>query len=176
MYALEVDELFHLLGRRVRVRNGKHTFVGILASASQRKFPRSKKRYVSGLVLEGQGYRLEFAWWDWDVTPVETQNHPLAAGSGSFLRPAFSRNSSVGTAFVNKSSVSEVLKPRRRDVEVAHRIFDVVSAEGEQAHIVPLVRERAATDVQSHVWAALEAELGLVPGETSFVRANLRQA
>ena len=79
LYAIEVDELLHLLGRRVRVRNGKHTFVGTLRSTAQRKFPRSSNRFASGLVVEGQGYRFEFAWWDWDVTPTDEPAYLIAA-------------------------------------------------------------------------------------------------
>ena len=79
MYALEIDELLHLLGRRVRVRNGKRTFAGILRPTAQRKFPRGKNRYVRGLVVEGADFRLEFAWWDWDVSAAKDVAHLEAA-------------------------------------------------------------------------------------------------
>ena len=79
MYALEVDELLHLLGRRVRVRNGKRTFVGVLRANATRKFPRSSNRYASGLVVEGRDFRFEFAWWDWDVSVADDIPHLEAA-------------------------------------------------------------------------------------------------
>ena len=79
MYALEVDELLHLLGRRVRVRNGKRTFVGVLLEDATKKFPKGNNRYAYGLVLEGPGFRFEFAWWDWDVSAADEVPHLEAA-------------------------------------------------------------------------------------------------
>jgi hypothetical protein len=71
MYALDIAELIHLLGSRVRIRNGKRTFVGVLCLTATRKFPKGNNRHASGLVLEGPDFRLEFAWWEWDVRPAE---------------------------------------------------------------------------------------------------------
>ena len=70
MYACEADELIPLLGRVVRVRNGKHVFVGSLSGPSQKKFARGLNRSAYGLVVEGDGFTLEFAWWDWYVEPL----------------------------------------------------------------------------------------------------------
>ena len=71
MYASDIAELLHLEGRRVRIRNGKRTFVGVLRATATRKFPKGKNRHASGLVLEGPDFRVEFAWWEWDVRPAE---------------------------------------------------------------------------------------------------------
>jgi len=76
--SLEDHEVALLLGRRVRVRNGKHSFVGTLSGPSGRKFPRGPEGMAYGCVLEGVNFRLEFAWWDWTITPVG-QRTPLIA-------------------------------------------------------------------------------------------------
>ena len=71
MYALEAEELIPLMGRPVRVRNGKHTFTGILGGPSERKFFRGTNRTSYGMIVEGEDFRLEFAWWDWFVEPAQ---------------------------------------------------------------------------------------------------------
>jgi hypothetical protein len=53
MYASDIADLLHLVGRRVCIRSGKRTFVGVLRSAATRKFPKGKNLHASGLVLEG---------------------------------------------------------------------------------------------------------------------------
>ena len=70
MYRLEDHELISLLGRRVRVRKGAHTFEGTLLGPSDRKFPRGPNRMAYGCVVEGDHFRLDFAWWDWKVMPL----------------------------------------------------------------------------------------------------------
>ncbi len=70
VYSLEDHEVVSLLGRRVRVRNGKYSFVGTLKGPSDRKFSRGANGTAYGCVLEGKDFRLEFAWWDWSITPV----------------------------------------------------------------------------------------------------------
>jgi hypothetical protein len=77
--ALEDHQLVSLLGRRVRVRNGKFTFVGTLSGPSRRKFPRGPQGAAYGCVLEGRDFRLEFAWWDWTITPVVQRRTLIAA-------------------------------------------------------------------------------------------------
>jgi hypothetical protein len=79
VYTLEDHEVLSLLGRRVRVRNGKHSFVGTLNGPSQRKFPRGSNGSAYGCVLEGTDFRLEFAWWDWSITPVVEHRRLIAA-------------------------------------------------------------------------------------------------
>jgi hypothetical protein len=71
MYAREADDLIPLLGRMVRVRNGKHTFIGTLNGPSTKKFFRGVNRTAYGLVVEGKDFKLEFAWWDWFVEPFQ---------------------------------------------------------------------------------------------------------
>jgi hypothetical protein len=71
MYALDIAYLLRLEGRRVRIRNGKRTFVGVLRSTATRKFPKGKNLHASGLALEGPDFRVEFAWWEWDVRAAE---------------------------------------------------------------------------------------------------------
>ena len=78
MRSLEDHEVVSLLGRRVRVRNGKYSFVGTLSGPSDRKFPHGPEGTAYGCVLEGVNFRLEFAWWDWTITPVG-QRTPLIA-------------------------------------------------------------------------------------------------
>jgi hypothetical protein len=68
MYASDIADLLHLVGRRVCIRSGKRTFVGVLHSIATRRFPKGNNRHASGLVLEGPDFRVEFAWWDWDVS------------------------------------------------------------------------------------------------------------
>ena len=70
MYRLEDHEIVSLLGSRVRVRKGAHTFEGILAGPSKKKFARGPNRTGYGVVLEGNDFRLEFAWWDWKIQPA----------------------------------------------------------------------------------------------------------
>ncbi|WP_068022471.1 hypothetical protein [Rhodoplanes sp. Z2-YC6860] len=79
MHSLEDDEVAALLGRRVRVRNGKYSFVGTLSGPSDRKFPRGPDGTAYGCVLEGWNFRLEFAWWDWTITPVGRRTQSIAA-------------------------------------------------------------------------------------------------
>jgi hypothetical protein len=71
VYASDIADLLHLEGRRVRIRNGKRTFVGVLRSTATRKFPKGKNLHAVGLVLEGPDFRVEFAWWEWDVCSAE---------------------------------------------------------------------------------------------------------
>jgi hypothetical protein len=71
MYALDTEDLIPLIGRTVRVRNGKRTFVGQIVGPSKDKFVRDNGRMYYGFTLEGDGFELEFAWWDWDVEPIE---------------------------------------------------------------------------------------------------------
>jgi hypothetical protein len=68
--ALEAEEIISMLGRRVRVRNGVHTFEGRLQGPSERKFPRGPNRSAYGFVVEGTDFQLDFAWWDWDIRPL----------------------------------------------------------------------------------------------------------
>ena len=70
MYRLEEHELISLLGRRVRVRKGMHTFEGTLIGPSEKKFPRGPNRVAYGCIMEGEDFRLEFAWWDWKIMPI----------------------------------------------------------------------------------------------------------
>ena len=63
----------------MRVRNGKHTFVGTLTAPSRRKFPRGPNGSAYGCVFEGKNFRLEFAWWDWTITPVTQRERLMAA-------------------------------------------------------------------------------------------------
>jgi hypothetical protein len=79
VYALEDHEVVSLLGRRVRVRNGKYSFIGTLRGPSNRKFPRGENGTAYGCVLEGKDFRLEFAWWDWTITPVSQRARMIAA-------------------------------------------------------------------------------------------------
>ena len=79
MYSLEDHEVVSLLGRRVRVRNGRHTFVGTLKGPSQRKFSRGGNATAYGCVLEGKDFKLEFAWWDWTITPAAERTQMIAA-------------------------------------------------------------------------------------------------
>jgi hypothetical protein len=77
--SLEDHELVSLLGRRVRVRNGKHTFVGTLKGPSEKKFARGSHANAHGCVLEGKDFKLEFAWWDWTITPLTRRAQMMAA-------------------------------------------------------------------------------------------------
>ena len=79
MYSLEDHEVVSLLGRRVRVRRGKHTFVGTLKGPSERKFARGGNVTAYGCLLEGNDFKLEFAWWDWTITPVTERARMMAA-------------------------------------------------------------------------------------------------
>jgi hypothetical protein len=79
VYSLEDHEVVSLLGRRVRVRNGKFSFVGTLSAPSNKKFPRGSKGAAYGCVLEGKDFRLEFAWWDWSITPMSQRDKRLIA-------------------------------------------------------------------------------------------------
>jgi hypothetical protein len=55
----------------VRVRSGKHTFVGELSGPSKKKYPRGTNRMAYGLVVLGKDFELDFAWWDWSVEPLQ---------------------------------------------------------------------------------------------------------
>jgi hypothetical protein len=79
VYSLEDHEVVSLLGRRVRVRKGKHVFVGTLKGPSGKKFPRGQDRTAYGCVLEGKDFTLEFAWWDWTITPMTQRTRLMAA-------------------------------------------------------------------------------------------------
>jgi len=79
VYSLEDHEVVSLLGRRVRVRNGRYTFIGTLKGPSQRKFHRGGDVSAYGCVLEGRDFKLEFAWWDWTITPVTGRTRMIAA-------------------------------------------------------------------------------------------------
>ena len=79
VFALEGHEVAALLGRRVRVQKGKHTFVGTLRGPSERKFPRGPNQTAYGCIVEGKDFRLEFAWWDWTITPVAQRSPMMAA-------------------------------------------------------------------------------------------------
>ncbi len=70
MYRLEDHQFVALLGHRVRVRMGHHTFEGVLAGPSNRKFARGPFSSAYGAVVEGNDYRLDFAWWDWKIKPL----------------------------------------------------------------------------------------------------------
>jgi len=70
VYRLEDHELISLLGHRVRVRKGSHTFEGSLVGPSEKKFPRGPNRTAYGCVVEGQDFTLDFAWWDWKIQPI----------------------------------------------------------------------------------------------------------
>jgi len=72
VYRLEDHEIISLLGRRVRVRKGAYTFEGTLVGPSEKKFPRGPNRTAYGCVVEGQDFRLDFAWWDWKILPIGT--------------------------------------------------------------------------------------------------------
>jgi hypothetical protein len=71
MYALDTEDLIPLIGRTVRIRNGKHTFVGQIVGPSKARFKRDNGRMYYGFTLEGDDFEMEFAWWDWFVEPVE---------------------------------------------------------------------------------------------------------
>jgi hypothetical protein len=71
MYALDTEDLIPLIGRTVRIRNGKHTFVGQIVGPSKAKFTRDNGRMYYGFTLEGDDFEMEFAWWDWFVEPVK---------------------------------------------------------------------------------------------------------
>ena len=47
-----------------------HTFEGTLIGPSEKKFPRGPNRTAYGCVVEGQDFRLDFAWWDWKIMPL----------------------------------------------------------------------------------------------------------
>jgi hypothetical protein len=79
VYSLEDHEVVSLLGRRVRVRRGKHTFVGTLKGPSEKKFPCGSNGTAYGCVLGGKDFTLEFAWWDWTITPVTQRAQAVAA-------------------------------------------------------------------------------------------------
>jgi hypothetical protein len=79
VYRLEDHEVVSLLGCRVRVRKGAHTFEGTLLGPSDRKFQRGPFGRAYGLVLEGNDYRLEFAWWDWKIKPLGRTVELIAA-------------------------------------------------------------------------------------------------
>lgn len=70
MYALDTVDLIPLIGRTVRIRNGKQTFIGTLIGPSEKKFARDNKRLYYGFTLKGEDFVMEFAWWDWYVEPV----------------------------------------------------------------------------------------------------------
>jgi hypothetical protein len=78
VYRLEDHELISLLGRRVRVRNGEHTFEGTLIGPSEKKFPRGPNRTAYGCVMQGRDFRLDFAWWDWKIVPIESRQSVAA--------------------------------------------------------------------------------------------------
>jgi hypothetical protein len=71
MYASDTEDLIPLIGRMVRVRNGRHTFVGQIVGPSKDKFAHDNGRMYYGFTLEGDDFELEFAWWDWFVEPIE---------------------------------------------------------------------------------------------------------
>jgi hypothetical protein len=71
MYALDTEDLIPLIGRTVRIRNGRHTFVGQIIGPSKARFKRDNGRMYYGFTLEGDDFEMEFAWWDWFVEPVE---------------------------------------------------------------------------------------------------------
>lgn len=70
MYALDTVDLIPFIGRTVRIRNGKQTFIGALIGPSVKKFARDNRRMYYGFTLKGEGYVIEFAWWDWYVELV----------------------------------------------------------------------------------------------------------
>jgi hypothetical protein len=59
-------------------RRASNTFVGTLRGPSERKFPRGPNQTAYGCIVEGKDFRLEFAWWDWTITPV-AQHSPMMA-------------------------------------------------------------------------------------------------
>jgi hypothetical protein len=67
---LEDHEIIGLLGSRVRVRNGSHTFEGTLLGPSDKNFAYGSAKQARGLVLQGKDFQLDFAWWDWKVQPL----------------------------------------------------------------------------------------------------------
>jgi hypothetical protein len=71
MYALNTEDLIHLIGRTVRIRNGRHTFVGQIVGPSKAKFTRDNGRMYYGFTLQGDDFEMEFAWWDWYVEPIQ---------------------------------------------------------------------------------------------------------
>lgn len=71
MYAIDTEDLIPLIGRTVRIRNGKQTFVGQIVGPSVKKFTRDNGRMYYGFTLEGDDFTIEFAWWDWFVEPVD---------------------------------------------------------------------------------------------------------
>ena len=79
MYRPEDHEIISLFGSRVRVRRGIHTFEGVLQGPSQKKFERGPNRMAYGVVLNGDDFQLEFAWWDWKVQPLGKLVQSLAA-------------------------------------------------------------------------------------------------
>jgi hypothetical protein len=68
----QISEIIPLVGKPVRVRNGKHSFEGTLLGPSKRTFAKADGA-APGLTLVGKDFRLEFAWWDWQVEPVRLE-------------------------------------------------------------------------------------------------------
>jgi hypothetical protein len=79
VYRLEDHEIVSLLGQRVRIRKGAHTFEGTLTGPSERQFERGPFSKSYGVVLEGEHYRLDFAWWDWKIQPLARAATLIAA-------------------------------------------------------------------------------------------------
>jgi hypothetical protein len=68
---LDAADIVSLVGCRVRVKRGVLTFEGTLCGPSERKFPRGPGSAAYGCVVEGHDFQLEFAWWDWDISPMQ---------------------------------------------------------------------------------------------------------
>lgn len=79
MFGLDAADIVSLVGQRVRVRKGQLVFEGTLAGPSERKFPRGSNGAAYGCIVEGQDFRLDFAWWDWDVSPLLPERERIAA-------------------------------------------------------------------------------------------------
>jgi hypothetical protein len=79
VYRLEDHQIVSLFGHRVRVRQGLHTFEGTLVGPSEKRFQTGPFSSAYGVVLEGAGYTLEFAWWDWKIKPLDEAAERIAA-------------------------------------------------------------------------------------------------
>ena len=79
VYRLEDHQIVSLFGHRVRVRKGVHTFEGTLVGPSAKRFETGPFSSAYGAVLEGDDYRLEFAWWDWKIKPLGEAARLVAA-------------------------------------------------------------------------------------------------
>jgi len=72
VFGFDATQIVSLVGCRVRVKKGLLIFEGTLAGPSERKFPRGTNSTAYGCTVEGKDFRLDFAWWDWDIRPLQS--------------------------------------------------------------------------------------------------------